>query len=101
MKPVSMREGRNGVDDTGFVQIKVVTEIWSHLTDAEFKTLLIKMLNELRRSVGEFSENFNKEIQNIKMKMEIIKGKQSEMRNTLSETKSILDGINRMEKEEY
>ena len=34
----------------------------SNLTDAEFKTLVIKMLNELLGSVGKFSENFNKEI---------------------------------------
>ena len=34
----------------------------SNLTDAEFKTLVIKMLNELLVSVGKFSENFNKEI---------------------------------------
>ena len=34
----------------------------SNLIDAEFKTLLIKMLNELRGRVDEFSENFNKEI---------------------------------------
>ena len=34
----------------------------SNLTDAEFKTLAIKTFNELRGSVDEFSENFNKEI---------------------------------------
>ena len=34
----------------------------SNLTDAEFKTLVIKMLNELRGSVDDFSENFHKEI---------------------------------------
>ena len=34
----------------------------SNLIDAEFKTVVIKMLNELRGSVDEFSENFNKEI---------------------------------------
>ena len=33
----------------------------SNLTDAEFKTLVIKMLNELMERVDEFSEN-NKEI---------------------------------------
>ena len=38
----------------------------SNLTDAEFKILVIKMLNELRESVGNFSENFNKEIKNHK-----------------------------------
>ena len=32
----------------------------SNLTDAEFKTLVIKMLNELRGRVGEFSENFKR-----------------------------------------
>ena len=36
----------------------------NNLTDAEFKTLVIKMLNELRGSVDEFSETFNKEIKN-------------------------------------
>ena len=34
----------------------------SNLTGAEFKTLVIKMLNELLGSVDKFSENFNKEI---------------------------------------
>ena len=32
----------------------------SNLTDAEFKTLVIKMLNELLGSVDKFSENLNK-----------------------------------------
>ena len=36
----------------------------SNLPDAEFKTLVIKMLNELRGRVDELSENFNKEIEN-------------------------------------
>ena len=60
----------------------------SNLTDAQFKTLVIKMLNELLGDV----ENSNKE---IKMEMEIIKGNQSEMENTLSEMRSILNGINK------
>ena len=34
----------------------------SNLTDAEFKTLVIKMLNELRGRIDELSEKFNKEI---------------------------------------
>ena len=73
----------------------------SNLTYAEFKTLVIKMLNELTGSIDEISENFNKEIKkNIKMEIEIIKRDQSEMKNTLSEMKSILDGINRADKEE-
>ena len=54
----------------------------SNLTDGEFKTLVINMLNELLGNV----ENSNKE---IKMEMEIIRGNQSEMENTLSEMRSI------------
>ena len=34
----------------------------SNQTYAEFKTLVIKMLNELKGSVDGLSENFNKEI---------------------------------------
>ena len=41
----------------------------SNLTDAEFKTPVIKMLNALLGSVDKFSENFNNEIKNIKMEM--------------------------------
>ena len=35
------------------------------------------------------------------MEMEIMKGNQSEMKNTSSEMKSILEGINRVDKEEH
>ena len=38
----------------------------SNLIDAEFKTLVIKMFNELRGKVDELSENFNKEIKKHK-----------------------------------
>ena len=55
----------------------------SNPTDAKFKTLVIKILNELRESVDELSENFSKEIINIKVEMEIIKENQSEMKNTV------------------
>ena len=58
----------------------------SILPDAEFKTLLIRMLSELRRRVDEQSENFNKKIENIKKN-------QSEMKNTLIEMKNTLEGI--------
>ena len=56
----------------------------SNLTDAEFKTRIIKMLNELLGSVAKFTENFNKEIKDIKMEMEIIKKNQSEVKNIFS-----------------
>ena len=68
----------------------------SNLTDAEFKILVIKMLNELLGSVDKFS----KDIKNIKVEIDIMKGNQSEMKNTLSEMKSILNGINKVNKEE-
>ena len=36
----------------------------SNILDAEFKTLVIRMLNELKGRVDELRENFNKEIKN-------------------------------------
>ena len=45
----------------------------SNLPDTEFKTLIIRMLSELRRRVEELSENINKEIINAKMELENIK----------------------------
>ena len=44
-----------------------------NLPDTEFKTLVIKMLNELLGSVDKLTENFNNEITNIKIEVEIIK----------------------------
>ena len=41
----------------------------SHLLDKEFKTLVIRMLNELRGIVDKLSENFKKYIENIKTEM--------------------------------
>ena len=41
-----------------------------NLKDTGFKTLVIKMFNELSGSVDKFSENFNKKIlKNIKMEI--------------------------------
>ena len=37
-----------------------------NLADAEFKTMVTKMLNELRGSVDKFSEIFNEEIKRHK-----------------------------------
>ena len=42
----------------------------SNLLVTEFKTLVMRMLNELRGTVEELSENFNKQIGNIKMELE-------------------------------
>ena len=45
----------------------------SNLPDADFKILVIRMLNELRGRIQELSENFNKEIGNIKIEIKNIK----------------------------
>ena len=42
----------------------------SNLPDAEFKTLDIRILRDLKRKGGELSENFNEEIKDIKMEIE-------------------------------
>ena len=47
----------------------------SHLPDGEFKTLVIRMLNELKGRVNEISGSFSKEIGNIKTEIENIKKK--------------------------
>ena len=47
----------------------------SNLPGAEFKTLVTRMLDELKERVDDLSENFNKEW-NIKMEIENIKKEQ-------------------------
>ena len=58
----------------------------SSLPDAEFKTLVIRMLNELKGRLEELGENFNKEVENIKEN-------QSEM-NEITKMKTTLQRIN-------
>ena len=58
----------------------------SNLLDAEFKTLVIRMLNEL-------SENFNKEIVSIKKVCKPNKN-QSEMKTIITKMKNTLEEIN-------
>ena len=55
----------------------------SKLLDAEFKTLVIRMLREL-------SENFN----SIKKGMKVIEKNQSQVKDTLVKTKNILQRVN-------
>ena len=38
----------------------------NNLANKKFKVMIIKMLNGLRRKMGENSEDFNKELENIK-----------------------------------
>ena len=56
----------------------------SNLPDAEFKILVIRMLNELRGRIDNFSENFNKEMRKIKMGIENIRKNQSEIKNIIT-----------------
>ena len=52
----------------------------SDLTDKEFKVMIIKVLNKLRRRMHEHSENFNKETENKrKHKTEV-----TELNNTIN-----------------
>ena len=57
-----------------------------NLPDAEFRTLVISMLSELRGRVDELRENFN----SIKKDMETIKKNQSEMKDTLTKIRNNL-----------
>ena len=59
------------------------------LLDEEFKTLVTRMLYKLRWKADELRENFN----SIKKGMETI-FKKSEIKNTLTEMKNNLQGIN-------
>ena len=49
------------------VKINNETEI-NNLSGKKFKEFVIRMLNELGKIVNEHSENFNKELENIKKK---------------------------------
>ena len=62
----------------------------SNLLDSGFKTLVIKMLSELKGRVDEVSENFD----SIKKDMKTIKKNESEMKDTLTEMKNNLLGVN-------
>ena len=61
----------------------------TNLSDAELKTLVIRLLSELRGRVDELRENFNI----TKEDMGTIKKDQSEMEDTLTEMKNNLQGI--------
>ena len=59
----------------------------SNILDKEFKTLVIRMLNELRGKEDELSQNLNGQLENIKKN-------QSKIKNTTTEVKNTLQGIN-------
>lgn len=60
----------------------------SNLHDSKFKVMVIKMLTNIGRRMNEHSENFNKEITNIrKYQTEVKTG----LKNTLAEKYSRMD----------
>ena len=59
----------------------------SDVPEAEFKTLLMRKLNELRGKIKELSENFNKETGNIEMDIENMKRTSQDKEHTVKITK--------------
>ena len=59
----------------------------NNLPNKEFKVIVIKMLQKLRRRMDEQNEKLNKELQNIKKN-------QTNLRNTITEIKNTLEGFN-------
>ena len=54
-----------------------------NLPDKMFKVMFIKMLTELGRIMEEHSENFKKELENIRINQSELKNIVTEMKNTL------------------
>lgn len=54
--------------------------------DKEFKTLIIRMVNEIKERIDELSQNFNEEVENTK-EIEIIKKNDSEKKNSRNKKK--------------
>lgn len=58
----------------------------SNPPDKEFKTMVIKMLTELRKRMAECSENFNKEREKLKYQIEVM-----ELRKTITKGNNMLE----------
>ena len=72
------RQNYSQLKDKRKILKKTVKQI-KNLPDKEFKTLVIKMLTELRKRININSEHFNKEVENIKT--------QSEMNDSIAKIK--------------
>ena len=57
------------------------------MPDKEFKVMIIKIFTGLEKRMEDFSETFNKEVENIKKN-------QSELKNTITDIKHTLERIN-------
>ena len=58
----------------------------NNLPEKEFKVVVVKMLNELRKRIDEQKQNFNKELEDTK--------KNQWMQKNTTEKNNILEGIN-------
>lgn len=59
----------------------------SNLPEKELRVMVIKMLNKVRKRMNKHSENFKNKLGNIRKN-------QSGLKNTITEMKNILEGIN-------
>ena len=76
-----------GMEDS---PLKELTEMEaSKLSDIEFKRMVIRMLKKLTDNYKEWSENCN----SMKKEIETINKNQEDMKNTISEIKTTLEGI--------
>ena len=57
------------------------------LPEKEFRIMIVKMIQNLGNRMEKIQETFNKDIKELK-------SKQTEMNNTISESKNVLEGIN-------
>ena len=64
----------------------------NQMPHSEFKIMVIRMLNYLRRRMDNLSENLNKKIISIKEDMETINKNQSYMKIAIYEMKNLLEG---------
>lgn len=64
----------------------------NNLLDKEFKVMVTKILTRLEKKVDELSDNFNKEMENMRKS-------KSELKNTTTEMKKIHEGLNSKNRE--
>ena len=73
----------------------------SNLPDTKYKTMVIRILKELRGRIDELSENFNKKIVSIKQDIETMIKNQSEMKNTLKGIRGLNQQFGRQGSRKY
>ena len=74
-------------DNKHEIIIKIEGASWETALDKAFKETITGMLTEFGRRKEELRKNFNKDLENIRKN-------KSELKNTRTEIKNILEGIN-------